>query len=66
MYKEYDIVKLIKTIPGKEVSENDKGIIVMIHKENNLPLAYEVEFFNKAGNTIAVLTVLENQLEPYE
>jgi hypothetical protein len=65
---EIDVVVLTEDItadtPGGEQEElktGDPGTIVYVHGQGE---AYEVEFMDRKGNTIAVTTVLESQVRP--
>lgn len=63
MYKEYDLVKLLSDIPEKNIYAGMIGTIVMIYNESNLPIAYEVEFCDKNGNTISLVTLKEKDIQ---
>jgi hypothetical protein len=62
MFKEYDVVVLKREVPGMRVPASTSGTIVHVH-DTNPPGAYEVEFFDKAGNSIWVNTVTGDNLE---
>lgn len=66
MFKEYDIVKINHDIPGEKIKEGTRGVIVMIYDEPNLPVAYEVEFFGKNGETLRLVTLKEDDLYEIE
>ena len=59
MLEEYDIVKAIKPL-NDLVPEGTLGSVLIVFDSN--PIEYEVEFVNKAGESIAVLTVSQNDL----
>ncbi len=68
MLKEIDIVALTEDItvdiPGGEKEElktGDAGTIVHVHGQGE---AYEVEFLDPDGNTVAVSMVLPSQIRP--
>jgi hypothetical protein len=61
--KEYDVVKLNRDIPEKNLKQGLKGTIVMVYNEPDLPIAFEVEFVNSAGETVALETIKEEYLE---
>lgn len=62
MFQEYDVVKLVKTIGN--VPKGTIGAIVMIHPDT--PTHYLVEFVDKQGNTMDLLTVSEEDIEFYK
>jgi hypothetical protein len=64
MFQEYDVIRLKKPISSQNVSVGDKGTILMIFDEPNLPKAYEVEFLDEEGHTIALVTVTDDEIEP--
>jgi hypothetical protein len=59
--KEHDCVVLTADLPGENLKAGDVGTIVHIHKGG---VAYEVEFFTFAGDTIAVETVDASNVRP--
>jgi hypothetical protein len=59
MIKEYDVVKAAKNI-NEIVSIGCIGAVVMVFDKPTI--AYEVEFFNDANETIAVLTVKPDEI----
>ena len=68
MLKEIDIVALTEDItadiPGGEqekLKAGDAGTIVYVHGQGE---AFEVEFSDQGGNTVAVTTVLASQVRP--
>jgi len=61
--KEYDIVKLNRDLPEKKLKKGIKGAIVMVFNEPDSPLAYEVEFVNNDGETIAIETIRKEYLD---
>lgn len=65
MFQEYDVVKLRKPKSSLSITMSDKGTILMVFNEPNLPKAYEVEFVDEEGNTIAIITVSEDEIEPF-
>ncbi|WP_243286538.1 DUF4926 domain-containing protein [Geothrix terrae] len=60
--KELDVVKLRKSIPEHGLDSGSVGAIVHVWKESEGP--FEVEFLDPTGNTIALLTLKLEQLEP--
>lgn len=60
-FEEYAVVKLKRNISSANLKIGDRGTIVMIHTKPYR--AYKVEFLDKAGNTIALLTLKEEDLK---
>lgn len=62
MIKEYSSV-----VATKDLSDNIKsgchGSVVMVYNFPDLPLGYEVEFFDVDGRTLDVLTVEPEDIE---
>jgi hypothetical protein len=56
MFKIHETIKANKNM-SSIIKKGCKGTIVFVYKEPNLPLAYEVEFFDKNNNTLDILTV---------
>jgi Domain of unknown function (DUF4926) len=59
--KEHDYVVLTADLPEEKLKSGDVGTVVHIHKDE---AAYEVEFMTLDGHTVAVATVVSNQLRP--
>ncbi|WP_342087539.1 DUF4926 domain-containing protein [Dyadobacter sp. OTU695] len=59
--KELDIVVLTQDLPELELQAGDIGTIVMTHGDST---AFEVEFSTLDGETIAIETLLSNQIRP--
>jgi hypothetical protein len=57
MINEHDVVRLVREIPAIGLSKDQVGVVVFIYTSDNLPAGFEVEFFNDAGETIAVETI---------
>ena len=57
---EYDVVKSVRCI-GEEVPGGTSGTVMMVFA--SIQPKYEVEFVNNAGESLAVLTVNEDDLE---
>ena len=68
MINEFDRVILMGDIPSKKLKKGDIGTVVMIYPKVNLTSSansgVEVEFFTLDGNTLAVETLLPNQIRP--
>ena len=58
-----DTIVLTKDVPEEGLKAGMKGAIVHIFNEPHL--AYEVEFADDQGRTIAELALTPDQIEPY-
>jgi Domain of unknown function (DUF4926) len=62
---EYDVVQLLTPLPEHDLPTGSTGTVLIDHTKQSgstaLP-AYEVEFTDDMGNTLAVATVPENAL----
>jgi len=56
---ELDDVILTCDLPEHGLSVGDIGTVVLVHRENK---GYEVEFISLDGDTIAVVTLMSNQV----
>ena len=74
MLHENDVVRLKHSIaassssawpgmPSTALATGTIGTVVMVHAANSLNSAYEVEFVDGAGHTLALLTLNENDIE---
>jgi hypothetical protein len=61
MIKEHDCVVLMSDLPEERLQAGDVGTVIHIHR---IGAAYEVEFITLTGQTVAVATVLADQLRP--
>ncbi len=61
MIKEHDIIVLTEDVPEEGLTAGDVGTVVHIHNQGE---GYEVEFVTLAGQTIAVASLLSNQVRP--
>jgi len=61
LYKE---VVLKKDIPDKKLKKGDLATVVEHHRSNTNVDGYSLEVFNVLGDTIAVVTVTESEIEP--
>ncbi len=59
--REHDCVVLTANLPSDGLEAGDVGTVVHIHRGGE---AYEVEFMTLAGTTLAVATVMSEQLRP--
>jgi hypothetical protein len=73
MLEQFQRVKLIRkdlveTLRGETVklTKGQAGVIVEIHQIAGLPVGYSVEFFDDDGETVAISTLEEKDLEPVE
>ena len=66
MINEFDRVILMGDIPSKKLKKGDIGTVVMIYPKVNLTSSansgFEVEFFTLDGKTLAVETLLPEQI----
>lgn len=61
MREMYSDVVLKVPLPSDELPVGARGVVVHVHVQGD---AYEVEFITPAGETIDVVTVTEEKLEP--
>jgi hypothetical protein len=61
MIKEHDCVVLNVDLPGEGLAAGDIGTVVHVHRVGE---GYEVEFITLDGQTVAVSTLLANQVRP--
>ncbi|MQA18799.1 DUF4926 domain-containing protein [Rugamonas rivuli] len=59
-FLDYDVVKSVRSL-NKNVPKGTLGAVLMVFESTNS--RYEVEFVNDAGDSLAVLTVDEKDLE---
>ena len=60
MIKEYDLINLDADISSKNLKKGDVGAVVAVYDNGG---GYEVEFVSYTGKTIAVETLLPNQVQ---
>jgi len=64
MFQEYDVVVLKTNIPEISVPVATRGTVLIVYSS---PLkAYEVEFFDKAGDSLGTFTIEEVNLDLVE
>jgi hypothetical protein len=63
MIKELDDVILACDLPEHGLNAGDIGTVVLVHRD---AAGYEVEFTSLDGETIAVVTLLPNQVRPVQ
>jgi hypothetical protein len=61
MINELDDVILTRDLPEHGLSAGDVGTIVLVHRNQ---AGYEVEFTTLDGDTVAVLTLMPDQVRP--
>ena len=61
MIKEHDCVVLTTNLPDEGLEAGDIGTVVHIHKGG---AGYEVEFMTLTGDTVAIVTLLADQVRP--
>lgn len=63
-YELFTEVVLAQDIPGKGLKKGDVATVVDRHELPGREDGYSLEIFNAVGDTIAVVTVPESQIEP--
>lgn len=61
MIDELDCVVLEEDLPSLGLSRGDIGTVVLLHRGGD---AYEVEFIDSGGDTIALTTLYSSQVRP--
>jgi hypothetical protein len=61
MIKEHDCIVLTEDLAEEGLKAGDIGTVVHVHAGGT---GYEVEFMTLAGETVAVTTLLANQVRP--
>ena len=62
MFEELEIVELTHDIKEHKLKEGDTGTVVLVYKKGK---AYEVEFVASNGRTIALLTLMPEDIRAY-
>lgn len=62
MIKEHECIVLTVDLPAERLAAGDIGTVVHVHNRGE---AYEVEFITLDGQTVAVSTLLANQVRPF-
>jgi hypothetical protein len=57
-------VVLLRDFPEKRLKRGDVATIVEYHPSSTIEDGYSLEVFNALGETIAVVTVSESEIEP--
>ena len=60
---ELDVVRVRHTLPEHNIAAGAKGTVVMVHDTPGLPRAYEVEFSDSDGATLALATLEQNDID---
>jgi hypothetical protein len=63
-FSEFDVVRLLNNHPEANLNAGDLGTVVLVHTEPNE--AYEVEFTDGEGGTIAQIALSPEELEKFE
>ena len=63
-YELFMEVVLLKDIPDKKLKKGDVATIVEHHPSKKTEDGYSLEVFNALGETIAVVTVAESEIQP--
>ncbi len=63
-YELYTEIVLLRDIPEKKLKKGDVATIVEYHSANNFIDGYTLEVFNVFGDTIAIITISESDIEP--
>jgi len=63
MFQEYELVRLKRDIPERNLLAGAIGVVLMIYNEPNLPRAYEVDFSNVEGKMLTTITLYEEDIE---
>lgn len=58
---EYDRVRLLTDLPSHGLKAGMRGTVLLVYEAS--PPAFEVEFCNDSGDTLAVLTLREKDIE---
>lgn len=62
-FKLFSEVVLLKDFNEKKLKKGDVGTIVEYHPSNKNENGYTLEIFNALGDSIAIITVSENEIE---
>ena len=63
-YELFKDLVLLKDSPEKKLKKGDVATIVEHHPSDTYEDGYSLEVFNVLGDTIAVVTVSESEIEP--
>jgi hypothetical protein len=62
-FEDYDVVRAKKDLT-RDVLRGTEGTVLIIHQAT--PPVYEIEFMDEEGNSIGLLTVIEQDIERVE
>lgn len=62
MFEELEVVELTHDIKEHKLKEGDTGTVVLVYKKGK---AYEVEFVASNGRTIALLTLMPDDIRSH-
>lgn len=60
MIQEHDCVVLVADLPSEKLAAGDVGIVAHVHGSEE---AFEVEFADRDGRTIALVTLVRTQIK---
>lgn len=63
-YELFSDVVLLKDLPEEKLKKGDIATVVEHHPSESSMDGYTLEVFNAIGDTIAVITVTESDIEP--
>jgi hypothetical protein len=63
MIQEHDCIVLTVDLPAERLAAGDIGTVVHVHNGGE---GYEVEFMTLDGQTVAVSTLMANQVRPID
>lgn len=66
MFREYEVIRLKRDKSMSGLPAGATGTILLIYLQPPLPPAYEVEFTDGKGNTVALLALQEDEIEEVE
>lgn len=68
MNKETDLVALLNDLPDYNLHRGDVGTVAYVYEATPTDSSglYEVEFMNAAGDTLAVVTLREDEVQAVE
>lgn len=61
LIQEHDCVVLVADLPSEKLAAGDVGTVVHVHGDET---AFEVEFVDQDGRTVALVTVARTQIKP--
>ena len=58
-----EVVRLRSDLASMKLSAGARGTVLLVYNEPPMPISYEVEFLDKHGEGIAIITLDQRQLE---